>query len=56
VIGGGADVAVPRQQSEWLHGEIDGSRLEIIEDAGHLSNVDRPEEFNRVVDDFLSTL
>jgi pimeloyl-ACP methyl ester carboxylesterase len=32
---------------------IPGARLAIIDDAGHLSNLERPDEFNRVLDGFL---
>ena len=36
--------------------KIPGARLEIIRGAGHLSNVDQPDAFNRVVLDFLDSL
>ena len=29
-------------------------RLEVIEDAGHLPNIERPEEFNHIVLEFLA--
>ncbi|MGH8013966.1 MAG: alpha/beta fold hydrolase [Candidatus Binataceae bacterium] len=32
---------------------ISGAELTIIESAGHLSNIERPEAFNRAVIDFL---
>ena len=35
---------------------IPGSRLEVIHDASHLANLDKPAEFNRAVDDFLSAV
>lgn len=54
IIGGDQDVATPPEQSRWLQANIAGSRLEIIEGAGHLSNVERPEVFGRLVSDFLS--
>jgi len=53
VIGGGLDVAVPPEQALWLHEEIPLSRLHIIEGSAHISNVDRPEEFNALLVDFL---
>jgi pimeloyl-ACP methyl ester carboxylesterase len=35
---------------------IDGSRLVVIDGAGHVSNVERPEEFNRALAEFLEAL
>jgi 3-oxoadipate enol-lactonase len=39
--------------SRELARRIRGARLTIIEDAGHLSNIEQPEAFNRAVLDFL---
>jgi pimeloyl-ACP methyl ester carboxylesterase len=33
-----------------------GARLEVIRGAGHSSNLDQPEAFNRVLLDFLGSL
>jgi pimeloyl-ACP methyl ester carboxylesterase len=41
---------------EYMAKKIPGARLEIIRGAGHLSNVDQPDAFNRVVLDFLDSL
>ncbi len=35
---------------------IPGARLTIIPAAGHLSNLEQPETFNRIVSEFLSPL
>jgi pimeloyl-ACP methyl ester carboxylesterase len=40
----------------YIAGKIPGARLEVIEGAGHSSNLDQPEAFNRVLGDFLRTL
>lgn len=45
VIGGDADVATPPPDAQWLHRAIPGSRLVILEGAGHLSNLDQPQRF-----------
>jgi 3-oxoadipate enol-lactonase len=37
-----------------IHSRIPGSRTEMIEDADHIPNMSQPEEFNRVVLDFLN--
>jgi pimeloyl-ACP methyl ester carboxylesterase len=41
---------------EYMAKKIPGARLEVIRGAGHMSNVDQPEAFNRVVLDFLDSL
>ncbi|MBP0441438.1 alpha/beta fold hydrolase [Tianweitania sediminis] len=37
----------------WLHSQIEGSTLQYIEGAGHCPQIDRPEEFNRIVIEFI---
>lgn len=49
VVGGAEDVSTPPSEAEWLHEQIDGSRLEIIPEAAHLANLDRPEAFAAAV-------
>ena len=41
---------------EYMAKKIPGARLEVIRDAGHSSNLDQPEAFNRVLLDFLDSL
>ena len=41
---------------EYMAKKISGARLEVIRDAGHSSNLDQPEAFNRVLLDFLDAL
>ena len=40
----------------YMAGKIPGARLEIIKGAGHSSNLDQPEAFDRVLGDFLGSL
>lgn len=49
VIGGEHDTSTPPSDAHWLHGHIAGSRLEVIPDAAHLANVDRPDVFTALV-------
>ena len=42
--------------SEYMAKKIPGARLEVIAGAGHSSNLDQPEAFNRVLSDFLGNL
>jgi pimeloyl-ACP methyl ester carboxylesterase len=41
---------------EYMAKKIPGARLEVIAGAGHSSNLDRPEAFNRVLRGFLEGL
>ena len=41
---------------EYMAKKIPGARLEVIRDAGHSSNLDQPDAFNRVLADFLDSL
>lgn len=56
IIAGSEDVATPPRESRAMHAAIPGSRIEILQQAGHLSNVERPAAFNTVVAEFLATL
>ena len=56
VVVGAEDVLTPVSESEILHAGIRGSRLEVIEHAGHVSNLERPSAFNHVLSEFLASL
>ena len=53
VVCGSDDAITPVALSEELANNIPGARLELIEGAGHISNLDRYEAFNRVLQDFI---
>ena len=53
VITGGADAATPPALGEEIASRVPHSRLAVIEGAGHLSAVERPETFARLIRDFL---
>jgi len=53
VIGSTHDTLYPRRIAEDMARRIPGARLVILEEAGHLSNLDRPQEFNRALAEFL---
>jgi 3-oxoadipate enol-lactonase len=53
ILVGDEDKPTPPALSEELHALIPHSRLEIIEAAGHLSNLEKPAEFNKAVDSFI---
>ena len=54
IICGDEDAITPPALSEELAALIPHARLEIIEGASHLANLDKAAEFNRLIDDFLS--
>jgi len=54
ILVGSNDVLTPAADSELMHREIGGSRLQILEGAGHVSNLERSEEFNRAFVKFLN--
>ncbi|HXH22737.1 MAG TPA: alpha/beta fold hydrolase [Dehalococcoidia bacterium] len=54
VIVGEADGLTPPADSQLMAERIPGAKLEIIPGAAHLSNMEEPEHFNRVVREFLA--
>jgi 3-oxoadipate enol-lactonase len=56
IIVGREDRITPLADAETMHREIGGSQLEIIEGAGHVSNLEQPEKFNRAIGKFLHDL
>jgi pimeloyl-ACP methyl ester carboxylesterase len=53
LVYGDQDVRAPLTVAEDLHAEISGSTLVVLAGAGHVCNIEAPEEFNRAVRDFL---
>jgi 3-oxoadipate enol-lactonase len=56
ILVGSEDKLTPPTDAELMKREIRGSRLEVIEGASHLSNLERPAEFNRALLEFLDAL
>ena len=56
VVVGDADLGTPRPMAEEIVRALPGSRLHVIEHAAHLSNIEQPAEFNRVVRQFLASV
>jgi pimeloyl-ACP methyl ester carboxylesterase len=56
ILVGSEDQLTPPEDSEIMRREIRGSRLEIIPGAAHVSNIERPAEFNRSLKEFLLAL
>ena len=55
VVVGADDRLTPVSMAERIHAMIPDSRLHVIAGAGHLSNIEKAGEFDRVVLDFLES-
>lgn len=53
VVVGGEDAITPPAAARAMADPIPNVRVEIIEDAGHVSSLEAPDRFSRVVRDFL---
>ena len=53
-IVGDQDAMTPVKYSDYLHGSIDGSLLEVVKGAGHMLPLEKPDEYNRKISDFVS--
>jgi 3-oxoadipate enol-lactonase len=56
VLVGADDALTPVAESERMHAALPTSRLVVIPQAGHLSNLEQPDAFNAALFDFLRTL
>lgn len=55
LVWGRHDKAIPFRRGEEMHRLLRGSRLEIFEQMGHCPHDERPERFNQLALDFLSS-
>jgi len=56
IIAGQEDTVTPLANAQLMHQRIDGSQLQIIARGGHYSALEQPEEFGRVLRQFLDEL
>ncbi|MFD8912016.1 alpha/beta fold hydrolase [Streptomyces sp. NPDC059575] len=54
VITGADDTYTPVADAEATHAALADARLHVVPGAAHLPNLERPEEFNRVLGEFLA--
>jgi pimeloyl-ACP methyl ester carboxylesterase len=54
IVVGAEDAITPVADSEKMNERVAGSRLVVLENAGHVSNLERTEKFNEALLDFLS--
>ena len=55
ILCGDEDKPTPPALSRELQALVPGSRLELIAGAGHLTNFEKPAEFNRLLEAFFAT-
>lgn len=53
-IAGEEDSITPAADARAMQRAVPGSRVEVIPGAGHLTNLEQPDAFNAVVEDFLA--
>jgi 3-oxoadipate enol-lactonase len=56
VVVGKEDAITPVKEARAMQEAIPNSRLEIVPEAGHLSNIERPAAFNTALSDFVGSL
>jgi pimeloyl-ACP methyl ester carboxylesterase len=56
IIVGDQDVFTPVASAEYMSERIKDSRLVVIKNSGHISNMEQPEAFNQAMIDFFSRL
>lgn len=54
ILCGDEDALTPVAESRAMHEAIPGSRLEVLRGAGHVSNVEAPSAFNRLLSAFVT--
>ena len=55
VVGSDEDVVIPLPEVERMQAGIPRSRLVVVHRAGHLSNVESPEQFSQALTDFFAS-
>jgi 3-oxoadipate enol-lactonase len=55
-IGGTEDVGAPPSEIERMHAGVRGSKMRMIQNAGHYAAMERPEEFAEILREFLVVL
>ena len=53
IICGREDAVTPLDESKFMNKNIKGSVLHVINNAGHVSNLEEPAKFNKLLRDFL---
>lgn len=54
IVWGGRDRILPVANARRIHSDIPGAQLRIFPEAGHLPHEEVPDEFNRLISEFLT--
>lgn len=54
ILTGEYDIELAKKMAKNWHSEIDNSKSLIIKNAGHCANMDKPLEFNKIIEEFIS--
>jgi 3-oxoadipate enol-lactonase len=55
-VGGNEDVLTPREEIERMHKAVRGSRMRVIQNAGHYAALEEPDEFAAALREFLGSV
>jgi 3-oxoadipate enol-lactonase len=56
IMVGSEDKITPPDAARYMHERINGSKLQIIDHAGHISNLENPDEFNIRLKKFVASV
>ncbi len=56
ILVGAEDVLTPPKEARAMHEKIRGSRLEVLDQSGHICNLEQPAAFNHVVGEFVEAV
>jgi 3-oxoadipate enol-lactonase len=56
LLPGSEDQIIPLSEAQAMHAAIPGAQLQVIPDAGHLTNLENPNAFNAAVRLFLNSI
>jgi len=56
IVVGDQDQFTPLSDAEWMHHGIRNSKLVVIQDAGHVTNMEQPVAFNTALALFLQAI
>jgi 3-oxoadipate enol-lactonase len=53
ILVGAEDALTPPKEAQAMHERIRGSRLEILDQSGHICNLEQPAAFSHVMSEFV---
>lgn len=56
IISAEEDILTPIKYGEYLNSHIPDSKMRVIKKAGHMMMLEQPQEFNKLLEDFITSL